>query len=185
VLNQIVAIKKGDEVAFLEVYNQFHTKLFHYFLKRTKTPEPAKDLTQQTFIKFWQSRHTLSEAHVLDALFFTIANSVYIDHLRKQAVERKYQHQLDEELEEQSQLVCHAHTDYESSNYLHAIAEDLPPVRKNIFLLKVAKGYSNREIAEQLSVSVKTVEDHYSKALRHVRSIVTILIILFKFFSQY
>jgi RNA polymerase sigma-70 factor (ECF subfamily) len=182
-LNPIAEIKKGDEVAFLAVYNQFHTKLFHYFLKRTRSKEAAKDLTQQSFIKLWQSKHTLSEEHLPDVQFFTIANSVFIDHLRRQAVERKYQHQLMQDgLEELSTLVCHAHTDYESSNYLDAVAEDLPPVRKNVFMLKVAKGYSNKEIAEQLSVSIKTVEDHYSKALKHVRSLVTVLILLFRIF---
>lgn len=170
----ITDIKKGDQVAFQAVYDLFHIKLFHYYLKRTRTEEGAKDLTQQAFIKLWQSRHTLSEAHTLDAQLFTIANSVYIDHLRKQATERRYQYQLEDDLDEQSSLVYHAHRDYETADYLHAVSEDLPPVRKNVFILKVDKGYSNKEIAEKLSVSIKTVEDHYSKALKHVRSIVMI-----------
>ncbi|WP_207514364.1 RNA polymerase sigma factor [Longitalea luteola] len=179
-MNPIAEIKKGDEVTFLKVYHQFHTKLFHYFLKRTRSKEIAKDLTQQSFIKLWQSKHTLSEDHNLDAQFFTIANSVFIDHLRRQAIERKYQAPLVDGLDDLTTLVYHAHTDYESADYLDAVAEDLPPVRKNVFMLKVAKGYSNKEIAEQLSVSIKTVEDHYSKALKHVRSLVTVLMLLFK-----
>lgn len=181
-LNQITDIKNGDEVAFLAVYNQFHAKLFHYFLKRTRAEEVAKDLTQQAFIKLWQSRHTLSNDHILDAQLFTIANSVFIDHLRKQAVERKYQQPLEEGLDELNALVYNAHTDYESSNYLNVVSEDLPPVRKNVFMMKIAKGYSNKEIAEQLCVSIKTVEDHYSKALRHVRSLVTIVLIISRIF---
>lgn len=181
-MNPITELKKGDEVAFLAVYNQFHAKLFHYFLKRARATEVAKELTQQTFIKLWQSRHTLSENHSFDSQFFIIASSIFIDHLRRQAVERKHQHHLEDGLDNLSSLVCHAHTDYESSDYLDAVAEDLPPVRKNVFMLKVAKGYSNREIAEQLSVSIKTVEDHYSKALRHVRSLVTLALIMFRIF---
>jgi RNA polymerase sigma-70 factor (ECF subfamily) len=59
---------------------------------------------------------------------------------------------------------------FESADYLRKAAGGLPPVRKNIFLLKVIKGYSNKEIAEELSISVKTVEDHYSKAVRHLKS---------------
>jgi RNA polymerase sigma-70 factor (family 1) len=177
-LTQITEIKKGDQVTFQAVYDQYHVKLFHYFLKRARIAEVAKDLTQQSFIKLWQSRHTLSEAYTLDTQLFTIASSIFIDHLRKQAVERKYQHQLEDGLDEQSSLFYHSHTDYESADYLDAVSENLPPIRKNVFMLKIAKGYSNKEIAEQLSVSIKTVEDHYSKALKHVRSLVTIVLLL-------
>jgi RNA polymerase sigma-70 factor (family 1) len=177
-LTQITEIKKGDQLAFQAGYDQYHAKLFHYFLKRTRADEIAKDLTQQAFIKLWQSRHTLSEVYTLDTQLFTIANSIFIDHLRRQAVERKHQHHLEDDLDEQSSLIYHSHTDYESADYLDAVSEDLPPVRKNVFLLKIAKGYSNKEIAEQLSVSIKTVEDHYSKALKHVRSLVTTVLIL-------
>jgi RNA polymerase sigma-70 factor (family 1) len=177
-LTQITEIKKGDQIAFQAVYDQYHAKLFHYFLKRTRAEEVAKELTQQSFIKLWRSRHTLSEAHNLDTQLFTIANSIFIDHLRKQAVERKYQHHLEDDLDEQSSLICHSHTNYESADYLDAVSEDLPPIRKNVFMLKIAKGYSNKEIAEQLSVSIKTVEDHYSKALKHVRSLVTVVLLL-------
>ena len=165
-------------MAFQAAYDEYHAKLFHYFLKRTRVAEVAKDLTQQSFIKLWQSRHTLSEAYTLDTQLFTIANSIFIDHLRKQAVERKYQHQLEEDLDEQSSFFYHSYTDYESADYLDVVSENLPPIRKNVFMLKIAKGYSNKEIAEQLSVSIKTVEDHYSKALKHVRSLVTIVLLL-------
>ncbi|MFT3823940.1 MAG: sigma-70 family RNA polymerase sigma factor [Chitinophagaceae bacterium] len=184
-MTQITEIKKADQVTFQAVYDQYHAKLFHYFLKRTRAEEVAKDLTQQSFIKLWLSRHTLSESHTLDTQLFNIANSVFIDHLRRQAVERKHQHHLEENLDEQSSLICHSHTDYESADYIDAVSEDLPPIRKNVFMLKVVKGYSNKEIAEQLSVSIKTVEDHYSKALKHVRSLVTIVLILRSIFLPY
>jgi RNA polymerase sigma-70 factor (ECF subfamily) len=160
------------------VYDQYHAKLFHYFLKRTRVEEVAKDLVQQSFIKLWKSRHTLSEEHTLDSQFFTIANSIYIDHLRRQAIERKHQHRLEDDLDQHSSLIYRSYTDYESADYLDAVSEDLPPIRKNVFILKIAKGYSNKEVAEQLSVSIKTVEDHYSKALKHVRSLVTTVLIL-------
>jgi RNA polymerase sigma-70 factor (family 1) len=184
-LIQLTEIKKGDQVAFQAVYHAYHAKLFYYFLKRIRIEEVAKELTQQSFIKLWQSRHTLSEIHTLDTQFFTIANSVFIDHLRRQAVERKHQHRLEEDIDERPSLTYRSHTDYESADYLDAVSEDLPPIRKKVFMLKIAKGYSNKEIAEQLSVSIKTVEDHYSKALKHVRSVATVTLILLTIFLSY
>lgn len=176
VLNLVAAIKNEDQGAYVAVYNQFHKKVFHYFLKRTAEQDTAKDLTQQTFIKLWQYRLSLSEERSVDVQCFTIANSVLVDHLRRRAVERKY---LGQEQGEEQAPVCYATTDFESTDYLYAAAEKLPPVRRNIFMLKLLKGYTNKEIAEQLSISVKTVEDHYSKAIRHIRSVSLLMLLGF------
>jgi RNA polymerase sigma-70 factor (ECF subfamily) len=182
-LNQIAALKKAGEPAFLEVYKEFHVRLYYYFMKRTHEQETAKELTQQTFIKLWQFRTNLSESHTLDTQCFTIANSILVDHLRRLATERKHQDHLEQERNRENALyVSYSINDFESSDYLKAIADKLPPVRKNIFMLKIVKGYSNREIAEQLSISIKTVEDHYTKAMHHIRSVVSLTIFILLLF---
>lgn len=183
-MSPVIEIKKGDQVVFQAIYDLYLAKLFHYFLKRTREEEAAKELTQQSFIKLWQSRHSLSEAYSFDTQIFTIAASVFVDHLRKLAVERKYQYRLEDSFSEQPSLAYQSYTDYESADYIDAVSEDLPPIRKNVFMMKIVKGYSNKEIAEQLSVSIKTVEDHYSKALKHVRSLVSVVLVLRFFFSN-
>ena len=166
-MDLVAAIKRDDQEAFVEVYNRFHKKVFHFFLKRTRDQDTAKELTQQAFIKLWQYRQGLSAQHSIDVQCFTIANSVLVDYLRKRAVERRY---LGAEDREDQPAIDDAGSGFESVDYLHAAAEQLPPVRRNIFILKLLKGYTNKEIAEQLSISVKTVEDHYSKAIRYIRS---------------
>lgn len=171
VLNQITALQLGNEEAFVEVYHQFHVKLFRYFVKRIQSHDIAKDLTQQTFIKLWQSRHSLSLLHSIDTQCFTIANSILIDHLRKQASEKKHRSRLQQTNSHNLLSACHSLKDFESSDFLKAAAANLPPVRKVVFMLKIEKGYSNREIAEELSISVKTVEDHYSKAIKQIRTV--------------
>jgi RNA polymerase sigma factor (sigma-70 family) len=168
-LNEITAIKKGDRSVFVDVYNRFHIKLFRYFLEKSRSRETAKELTQQAFIKLWQSRHTLSELHPIDNQCFTIASSVLIDHLRKEAVERKRRMQLADDIVNQTLSSESGARAFESFDLLHAAAGDLPPVRRNIFLLKMVQGYSNKQIAEHLSISIKTVEDHYTKALRQIK----------------
>jgi len=168
-MQEITAIKNGSEDAFVEAYQQLHVKLFRFFLKRMKTQDIAQDLTQQTFIRLWQYRHNLSEAFSLDTQVFTIANTVMVDHLRKQASERKHQTALTENMNTEVLYIEHPVKSFEVTDYLEAAVNNLPPVRKKIILLRVMHGLTNKEISGQLSISIKTVEDHITKALRHIK----------------
>lgn len=165
-------IKEGTERTFTILFNEFHSKIFRFFQKRIGEHELARELTQMTFIKIWQSKHTLSHEYELDVQCFTIASSVLIDHIRRANTEK---HSLEtENIETADSLFVHADGSFENTNFIEAATQELPPVRKKIFLLKIVHGYSNKEIAETLSVSVKTVEDHYSKALKQLRTVVTV-----------
>ncbi len=175
-MNDITGIREGDAAVFRAVYEQLHVKVFRYFLKRTTLHETATELTQQLFIKLWQSRHTLSDSYSMEAQLFIMANSVLIDHLRKEAVNRKnYSTVAGLEPLAETRYEQEAHHSLEASDYLRLAIHQLPPVRKKVFILKMFHGYSNREIAGRLSVSVKTVEDHLLKAMRQIRSLLTTL----------
>lgn len=168
----ISLIKDGNEKAFKELYDLFHIKLFHYFLKRKQVHETARELTQCTFIKIWQYRLSLTEACSIDTQVFTIANSVLIDHIRIQTRQNNLQASLTIEVNERQRMETtpQLHT-FEKNNYIHTYISQLPPVRKKVIELKLVYGYSNKEIAHQLSIAVKTVEDHITKALRTIRSL--------------
>jgi len=178
-MNDITGIREGDAAVFRAVYEQLHVKVFRYFLKRTTLHETATELTQQLFIKLWQSRHTLSDSYSMEAQLFIMANSVLIDHLRKEAVNRKnYSTVAGLEPLAETRYEQEAHHSLEANDYLRLAIHQLPPVRKKVFILKMFHGYSNREIAGRLSVSVKTVEDHLLKAVRQIRSLLTTLWLL-------
>lgn len=161
---------------FRQVYEQYHVKVFRYFLKRAARNDTATELTQQLFIKLWQSRETLSVSHTIEVQLFIMANSVWIDHLRKEATRKKYY--ITEADLEPAQELHHAQPAFhaiEASDSLQQAMQQLPPVRKKVFILKTIHGFTNQEIAGQLSVSVKTVEDHLWKAMRFIRTMITTL----------
>jgi len=173
-MNDISGIRQIDAGSFREVYDRFHARAFRYFFKRVAQHETATELTQQLFIRLWQSRNTLSAVHSLEVQVFTIANSVWIDYLRKQATSRKYFSSVAEfePLEEARYYQPSFHA-VEASDYFMQALHKLPPVRRKVFILKILHGFSNQEIAGRLSVSVKTVEDHLWKAMRYIRSMLT------------
>ncbi len=178
-MNEVIAIKNSSETAFVNVYKQFHAKVFRFFLRRLKEHGTARELTQQTYIKLWQSRHTLSELYSIETQLTTIAGSILVDHIRREASESKLKAGLASSMETQSFLTdIFPARAFENTDYLNAAIEQLPPVRKKIMRMRIINGLTNKEIAGLLDISDKTVEDHITKAVRYVRSIVTALILL-------
>jgi len=172
---KLLAIKNGDHDAFVRLYHELHVKVFRFFLKRVLLHDTAKDLTQQCFIRLWQFRHTLSEEHSLDKQVFIIARSLLINHCKKEATQKKlkavhFRYREEEALPAEARL-------FERAEEVNAAIDTLPPVRKKVLILKTFHGCTNKEIAQQMEISVKTVEDHVTKAFRHLRQVVTFLLI--------
>jgi RNA polymerase sigma factor (sigma-70 family) len=167
------------ELAFAQIYNQYQKKVFRFFLKRILNHETARELTQEVFVKLWKGGEGVVIVS-LETRLFTIAGSILIDHLRRQAHERKRLSGLAHKISSESSLVQPSpHRAFETADYLKVVVRDLPPARKKIILLKMGSGFTNKEIASQLSISEKTVEDHVTKALRHIRAILTLLVFYF------
>jgi RNA polymerase sigma factor (sigma-70 family) len=171
---KLPAIKEGDHGAFLEVYYLLHAKLFRFFLKKVILHDTAKELTQQCFIRLWQFRHTLSSDHPLEKQIFIIARGLLINHIKKEATQKKVKavHGLSLVTQAESE----GETSFERANEVNAAIETLPPVRKRVIILKAFHGFSNKEIAQQMEISVKTVEDHVTKAFRHIRHVIAMLL---------
>jgi DNA-directed RNA polymerase specialized sigma24 family protein len=66
-MDKLLGIKRGDQRIFAEVFETFYQKTFGFFMIRThRNGEISGELTQLTYIKLWQTKHTLSEEHSLE-----------------------------------------------------------------------------------------------------------------------
>jgi len=169
-LNCVTNIKNGDEFVFQQVFEEYHEKLYYYSFSKTRSEYLAEEVTQITFVKLWQSRERLDENLSISIQLFRIAKTTLIDLLRKQ-------HNLSalidrvkvNETEENSDAI-NAGIDYNETNRkLMQLIDQLPPVRKKVFEMNRLQGMSYKEIAQELSISIKTVEKHISKAISQLR----------------
>jgi RNA polymerase sigma-70 factor (ECF subfamily) len=178
----IEAIKRGDTFAYNQAYLQYRDKVYAYFLKKTKCQEDAKDLLQITFLKLWQYRRTLSENYLLEQHLFHIARTAFIDHIRKQNKLQKIQKSINEEKENTSRIYTSTAFDMEAR--LQSALSSMPALRKKVFELNRLQGYSYKEIAQLLSISLKSVDNNLTKALRQLRKIfmlITFIMIMILF----
>lgn len=164
----------GDEKAFEEVFSThfrsmcFYAKLFGLSL------EQAKEIVQFTFLRFWEVRSQIQPIGPIQHYLFKAVRNNSLNYLRKHKSQLSL---IDAEanisaLENEigGDISGHETLVYgELEQRFKAALEDLPPKMRQIFVLSRYEGFSYKEIAEELNISVKTVETQMSKALAKLR----------------
>lgn len=157
---------------FDEIFRQYSKPLFYYAAKFVED-EVAKDIVQDVFVKLWADQN-LTIKHSLNALLFTMVRNGCLQQLEKQNVRHKYLEStklllLNEELqfymEEKTSLI-----EQELENKLNEVLNNLPDRCLQIFLMSRFDNKKNREIAEELDISIKAVEKQITKALGTIRN---------------
>jgi RNA polymerase sigma factor (sigma-70 family) len=172
-------IQNGNEKDFTKVYNLYHVKLYRYFFKKTSSQEVSIELVQNVFIKLWNFRHTISLDFSFDSQLFNIARTCFIDYIRQKSNQKSRIIPLNDH--SLHSLTIEADTSFETDNYFENVTQSLPPVRKKVFILSRIQGLSYKEIAGHLSISINTVEDHMSKAIRQIKAITSVFLFFFLF----
>jgi RNA polymerase sigma-70 factor (ECF subfamily) len=153
------------------VYEEYHGRLYFFVLKYTQSPFLAEETVQLSFIKIWEKADRLTDQVELSIQIFRIAKSVMIDLLRKENV----RHNLIARLTD-GKKDFQEEADFESKQelvHVHKVIDQMAPVRKKVFTLSRLEGLSHLKIAEHLSISPKTVENHITKAIRQLRRTLT------------
>lgn len=171
----IYQLQKDDAETFKKVFDKYHEKLYFYFLKKTKSADISKELVQETFIKLWLYRNRLDKGLSLSIQLFRIAKTTLIDLLRRKAKSRVYSLPYEEIIVASEQLATPPENIETRSLVVHLkhSLSKLSPMRRKIIEQRL-EGFSNQEIAINLSISVKTVENQINKAFHDIRQNISI-----------
>ncbi|MEN8157470.1 MAG: RNA polymerase sigma-70 factor [Bacteroidota bacterium] len=164
--------RRFTEADFEKLYRRLYPRLFNFSLQFTGDETISQDIVHEVYLKVWKKRDTIEPATV-DALLFKMTRNMclnYIKHLR--VVENRHvelrKTQTWEELyrigflKDEPVLLI----EKELKQKINSIIEALPVKCREVFLLSRMKGLKNREIANQLNISLKAVEKHISRAIR-------------------
>ena len=169
-------LKKDQTSSFEEIYYKYNKKLYAYFFKRIGVEVVCEDLIQETFIRFWNYRSSLDESLSIDIQLFRIAKTTLINVAKKRS--RLYEVSFaNDELPERAEEDYSVNIIKEKKEQLLHLITVLPASRKRIVELRM-NGYSNKEIATILNISVKTVENSLNAAYQEMRQFTNISAIL-------
>mgnify|MGYP006285415453 CR=1 FL=1 len=154
-----------DKTAFEALFRKFFPALMAFSLKYLPDEDDAREVVHNVFINLWDKRASLDTSQSLKSYLFTAVHNRSLNVLRDR---RKFS---DEDMPEiSSGENVHAQMEsMELEEHINAVIAGLPEKCREIFELNRFDGLKYGEIAEKLGISVKTVENQMSKALRILR----------------
>ncbi|MDA3929259.1 MAG: RNA polymerase sigma-70 factor [Prolixibacteraceae bacterium] len=161
-------IQKGDQQSFELLFKTYYAPLCLFAHKYIYDQDECEEVVQAFFLKLWESRKTINiTTSVKSYLYSSVRNRClnYIKHLK---IKQEYQSEM---------VNSPAKNNFDSNTFLeidliekiNQCIDSLPPRRKEIFILSREHGLKYREIAEQLGLSIKTVEAQMGQALKDLR----------------
>ncbi|WP_319229289.1 RNA polymerase sigma-70 factor [Draconibacterium orientale] len=163
----------GDKTAINDLYTEYSPRLYRFAMAYLKSESEVLDIVQEVFVNVWVNRNKLKKDSNLDAYLFTVAKNTIVSVFRKKLSEKDYLEHLKNKTITNS-IDTESQFNYNQlSDKLNDLVEQLPPQRKKIYQLSKEQGLANKTIAAELGISVKTVEDHLSKASKFIKQNLT------------
>ena len=165
-------LKNDYEAAFKVIFNDFYPKLYYFVLEFIPLKDAAENIVQDTLVTLWNKRNELKDDSNLTSYLFTVAKNNALKKLRDKKYSQKlFSNTIDvgeldlnvEALSTVDTSVC-AFMDIEQ--IIKETLASLPPQVRKVFELSRFQEMKNREIAEELNISIKTVERHISKGIK-------------------
>ncbi|WP_164914077.1 RNA polymerase sigma-70 factor [Aquimarina sediminis] len=165
-------INDGDKETFKILFELYYGKLLYVVQCYISNKEDAEEVVQDVFIKTWKKRKSINSN--INGYLFKVTKNSCLDYLRSK------KHKLNSSnnvLQLEAYINHNALADRDTLSILEKELEQrietsielLPEKCKKVFMKSRIEGLKNREISDELNISVKTVENHMSKAIRHMR----------------
>jgi len=163
-------IKGGDIKAFEGLFTKYYGPLCHHAFRFLKDMDTAEDIVQEFFFNFWKNRESLVSKLSLSAYLFHSIRNNSLHYLEHQSIQQQYAETVISDV--QSMMPDTEQVDVnlrELNKIINETLKLMPERCSRVFCLNRFEGKKYREIAEMLSISIKTVEADMGKALQIFR----------------
>jgi RNA polymerase sigma-70 factor (family 1) len=167
-LNRIKGIRSGRERAYEQLFAEYYRPLSLFAVRFVGDLETGKEIVQDLFVSLYENRKSILITTSLRSYLYQSVRNRCLNHLKHIQVDRKHLDNL--KLKQESSEDLHAAMEKtELECRIFQIVSDLPPRCREIFTKSRVNGMKNKEIAELLDISVRTVETQISNALKVLR----------------
>lgn len=164
----VAAVRDGDSRAFDAIFLRWYPQVHRFLLALVKEEALAKDLSQSVFMKVWVHREWLDPSKSFKNYLLVLSRNGALDvfkskrHLMMANVPAPYEEPSPDRTDHLAEYA-------EAQTRLLKAVEQMPPQRRAIFQMSRFRQLSSKEIADELGLSVRTVEKHLQLALNNLR----------------
>lgn len=169
----VVLLQSGDRRAFEVIYRRYASLLFRYVADKLTRREDCEEIVQETFVWLWSHRQSLDHVTELRPYLYGIVRHKVFNYIRHNGIRREYADHflkfgsvVDNSNEEQNNLA-------DVMKLLDNAIAKLPERCQVAFRLSRIEHLPIATIAEQMSISTRTVENYITQALKHLREAVS------------
>jgi RNA polymerase sigma-70 factor (ECF subfamily) len=162
-------IKQSDYQSFNYLFFKYYTSLCSYVTTIITDSSPSEDIVQNLFIMLWSNRKKLTINENIERYLFKAAKNGALNYLRTESNRKKAMERLAlvESIDDSES--------YTQEDFLRKLEEcinQLPERSKEVFILSRYRELKQKEIAEMLNISVKTIKNQLWKSLKYLKSCV-------------
>ena len=161
----IAAIGNDDYTSYNKLFVRYYSRLCCYVYRLLGEKEDAEDVVQDLFLTLWNNRKKIAIGENVSGYLYKMARNLALNHIRTQT---NYKTVLENREE---QLSYYEENPLETEEFRMALYDciNLLPGRcKEVLLLHRVKGLKQKEIADQLSISVKTIKNQIWASLQRL-----------------
>lgn len=162
-------IQRGDIKEFENLFRKLYSPLCHFAYRFIKDMDSAEDIVQDLFYNYWKNREKIEITTSLKSYLYQAVRNKCLKAIDHQQVKDRYSTEIQSQNLETGDLSPTSIETQELNQIIENTIDELPERCKEIFIMNRFEGMKYHEIAQKLSISVKTVEANMGKALRIFR----------------
>ena len=165
----LAGLKNSDKQVFEHLFRSSYVPLCNYAAGIVSDRDEAEDIVQQTMITFWEKRETIEITTSVKSYLYRAVHNQALNKIRHDKVRLVYSKDVQSSGEQESEAASGKILQQEMQLKITEAINQLPDQCRTVFQLSRFENLKYLEIANQLGISVKTVENHMGKALRLMR----------------
>jgi len=159
----------NGEVISLKGFFSAHYRSFCLFASNYISDQTlCEDIVQDAFVSVMEKGHTFKNQNTLKTYFYTTIHHACLDHIKHERVKERFI-EYESGKEKEAEFLFEKIIKQEAISMIYQEISKLPKTGRTVLLLAL-KGYTSKEIAQELSITVNTVKTHKARAYKVLRS---------------
>ncbi|RHU26289.1 RNA polymerase sigma-70 factor [Parabacteroides sp. TM07-1AC] len=170
--------EQRENIKFEDIYLSYFSKMKHFATEYVISDEDAENIVQDVFVELWENKEMLNMHMNLIAYLFTTIKNKCLNHMRHKIVVQNTATKMQEEylislrmnLDSLEAFDNKLFSDQDIEKIINRALDSLPEKCRTIFFMSKIEGKKQKEIAQELNISINTVGTQIGIAYKKLRT---------------